>query len=649
MTRMPRRWASSISSHGVGQHAVDGLDGEEVADVVAAVAEGRRVEGQQPEAVDAQPLQVVEALRQPSQVTVAVAARVVEASGRRPRRRRRAGTSRGRRRAGGIGVAHHLPWSSCTVTGCECHGIAIQWWRGDNLRREAAVGSRPALPGRVLKEDARARHPDLACRERSTVLRFDGELTTDGRRRRPRRHAPGFARAGRLVVDLGGVRRVDRPGLAALVGAADEGQGQGSRSVAVRCCRPIGRRPPPPGGHRPPVPPRNRRPSAASPGRAVTASERHHEARWSWSPTACPSSAPMRRRLGDEPGRPGARPLGTLRQGGGAWVGWAGSAGDAAAALRARRRPAPAAGAVGATSTTGFYEGFSNEALWPLYHDAIRPSDVRPGWWDAYVTVNERFAEAAAEVGRAGRRRVGARLPAAARAGDAPRAAPRRPHRLLPPHPVPARRSCSCRLPWRERGARGPARRRRHRLPAPGRGRELRRRRPPAARRRTATCPMLQARPPRRPRRRLPDLDRRAASSTTLARMPETRRAGAGSCAAASARPQHVLLGVDRLDYTKGIVERLAGLRARCCEDGPRSTARDTVMVQLAVPTRGGSEHYAEERAPGRAAGRVDQRPASAASATRPCTTCTRACRSRSSCALYQAADVMLVTPLATG
>ena len=36
------------------------VDGEEVADVVAAVAERRRVERQQPQAVDPEPLEVVE-------------------------------------------------------------------------------------------------------------------------------------------------------------------------------------------------------------------------------------------------------------------------------------------------------------------------------------------------------------------------------------------------------------------------------------------------------------------------------------------------------------------------------------------------------------------------------------------------------------
>jgi len=43
-----------------------------------------------------------------------------------------------------------------------------------------------------------------------------------------------------------------------------------------------------------------------------------------------------------------------------------------------------------------FYEGFSNGTLWPLYHDAIRAPEFHREWWDAYVEVNRRFAEHAA-------------------------------------------------------------------------------------------------------------------------------------------------------------------------------------------------------------------------------------------------------------
>ncbi len=44
-----------------------------------------------------------------------------------------------------------------------------------------------------------------------------------------------------------------------------------------------------------------------------------------------------------------------------------------------------------------FYEGFSNDTLWPLYHDLVAKPSFHREWWDAYVRVNQRFAERAAE------------------------------------------------------------------------------------------------------------------------------------------------------------------------------------------------------------------------------------------------------------
>jgi trehalose-6-phosphate synthase len=35
--------------------------------------------------------------------------------------------------------------------------------------------------------------------------------------------------------------------------------------------------------------------------------------------------------------------------------------------------------------------------LWPLYHDVIAPPQFHRRWWEAYVTANRRFAQAAAE------------------------------------------------------------------------------------------------------------------------------------------------------------------------------------------------------------------------------------------------------------
>lgn len=44
-----------------------------------------------------------------------------------------------------------------------------------------------------------------------------------------------------------------------------------------------------------------------------------------------------------------------------------------------------------------YYEGFSNGTLWPLYHDVIAPPVYHREWWDAYYKVNERFAKTVAE------------------------------------------------------------------------------------------------------------------------------------------------------------------------------------------------------------------------------------------------------------
>jgi trehalose 6-phosphate synthase len=41
----------------------------------------------------------------------------------------------------------------------------------------------------------------------------------------------------------------------------------------------------------------------------------------------------------------------------------------------------------------GFYEGFSNATLWPLYHDVVAKPEFHREWWDQYVAVNRRFAE----------------------------------------------------------------------------------------------------------------------------------------------------------------------------------------------------------------------------------------------------------------
>ncbi|NPC98879.1 trehalose-6-phosphate synthase [Nocardioides sp. zg-DK7169] len=49
-----------------------------------------------------------------------------------------------------------------------------------------------------------------------------------------------------------------------------------------------------------------------------------------------------------------------------------------------------------------FYEGMSNATLWPLYHDLVAKPQFHREWWDSYVAVNRRFAEKAAALAAEG-------------------------------------------------------------------------------------------------------------------------------------------------------------------------------------------------------------------------------------------------------
>ncbi|GAB2983144.1 hypothetical protein GCM10027282_22660 [Frigoribacterium salinisoli] len=81
----------------------------------------------------------------------------------------------------------------------------------------------------------------------------------------------------------------------------------------------------------------------------------------------------------------------------GAWVGWAGQPDlefepfedDGIEIV-----PVP----LSADEVQKYYEGFSNDTLWPLYHDVIAAPTYHRVWWETYVTVNQRFADRAAEI-----------------------------------------------------------------------------------------------------------------------------------------------------------------------------------------------------------------------------------------------------------
>ncbi|MFY9929349.1 MAG: trehalose-6-phosphate synthase [Streptosporangiaceae bacterium] len=85
-----------------------------------------------------------------------------------------------------------------------------------------------------------------------------------------------------------------------------------------------------------------------------------------------------------------------MREAGGAWIGWSGDSGPAPGAFEANGLHLVGIG-LSEEEVRDFYEGFCNATLWPLYHDVISPPVFERPWWEAYVRVNRRFADAAAK------------------------------------------------------------------------------------------------------------------------------------------------------------------------------------------------------------------------------------------------------------
>ena len=90
-----------------------------------------------------------------------------------------------------------------------------------------------------------------------------------------------------------------------------------------------------------------------------------------------------------------------LRRRRGAWIGWPGI-------VDAAEKPIVEEGLqlhpvrLSAEDVARYYEGFSNATLWPLYHDVIVKPIYNREWWDRYVDVNRRFAEATSRAAAAG-------------------------------------------------------------------------------------------------------------------------------------------------------------------------------------------------------------------------------------------------------
>lgn len=90
-----------------------------------------------------------------------------------------------------------------------------------------------------------------------------------------------------------------------------------------------------------------------------------------------------------------------MRKNKGAWVGWHGAADEELEPFvdsGLQLVPVPLSQA----DVAEYYEGFSNGTLWPLYHDVVEFPEYHREWWDAYQRVNRRFAERTAQVAKRG-------------------------------------------------------------------------------------------------------------------------------------------------------------------------------------------------------------------------------------------------------
>ena len=303
--------------------------------------------------------------------------------------------------------------------------------------------------------------------------------------------------------------------------------------------------------------------------------------------------------------------------------------------------------ALSAEEVADYYEGFANDTIWPLYHDVIAPPQYHREWWDAYVKVNRRFAEAAASVA-------------------APNATvwvhdyqlqlvPQMVRELRDDvtigyfhHiPVPAH-GLYAQLPWRDQVLSGL-------LGADVIGFQ---------RAQDATYFLTAVR--RRLRHEVkgsavavptPDGGTRTALAKAfpisidtepyleLAARPEVR-ARAAEIRASLGNPKKILLGVDRLDYTKGIRHRIKAY-GELLEDGILSV-EDITFVQVASPSRERVDAYVHlrdeiELAVGRINGDHDTMGHTAIRYLH------QGYPREEMVALYLAADVMLVTALRDG
>jgi trehalose 6-phosphate synthase/phosphatase len=86
----------------------------------------------------------------------------------------------------------------------------------------------------------------------------------------------------------------------------------------------------------------------------------------------------------------------------GVWIGWAGNSSEAADLLLARasrRRPYSLQPVeLSEEEVAKFYSGFANEIIWPLFHDMPSRCNFDPEYWDTYQRVNRKYAQAVEKI-----------------------------------------------------------------------------------------------------------------------------------------------------------------------------------------------------------------------------------------------------------
>src|SRR6059058_457435 len=90
-----------------------------------------------------------------------------------------------------------------------------------------------------------------------------------------------------------------------------------------------------------------------------------------------------------------------LRGRGGTWIGWPGVAGEIPEAPFSKATRGVGYSVVPVALSEAerdeFYFGYSNEVIWPLFHDLQNFCNFEPAFWQAYKQVNVRYADAIAQ------------------------------------------------------------------------------------------------------------------------------------------------------------------------------------------------------------------------------------------------------------